>query len=291
MYLLLRFDIAVFAAQKGSENVKRGKLLSYIVAALILVTHIIPFYILFNISFKSRQDTSSKWHLPQSFDFQNFVDSWKSAQLGNALLNNCIITFSVIVLVVVIGACASYPLARYPTKWNSFIYTLSISCLIVPALTILVPLYKFVVDMNGINTYWAIILTQVTFSLPITIFLFTGFINSVPRELDEAGLIDGCSRFGIFFRIILPLLRTITATVVILIGVQVWNDYQFSVFFLQKKDMMTIPVTLSGFISQFQSNVNWVAAGCFIGMLPLTLLYLFLQKYFIKGMVDGAIKG
>ncbi|MCU6339592.1 carbohydrate ABC transporter permease, partial [Enterobacter quasiroggenkampii] len=135
-------------------------------------------------------------------------------------------------------------------------YTLCISCLIVPALTILVPLYKFIVDVGGINTYWAIILTQVTFALPMTIFLFTGFISTVPREMDEAGLIDGCSRYGIFLRIIFPLLKPITATVVILIGVQVWNDYQFSVFFLQKKEMMTIPVALSGFVSQFHSNIS-----------------------------------
>ncbi|NOV04355.1 ABC transporter permease subunit [Paenibacillus sp. LMG 31457] len=257
----------------------------------MVIIHIIPFYILINMSFKSSQDTSSKWLFPTSIYLENFTNAWKAAQLDRAILNNSIITFSVVVLVVFIGAFASYPLARYQTKWNNFVYTLSVACLIVPALTILVPLYKLIVDMNGINSYWAVILTQVTFSLPITIFLFTGFIHSVPRELDEAGLIDGCSRFGVFFKIILPLLRTITATVVILIGVQVWNDYQFSVFFLQKKDMMTIPVALSGFISQFQSNVNWVAAGCLIGMLPLTIVYLILQKYFVKGVVDGAIKG
>ncbi|MFC5450077.1 carbohydrate ABC transporter permease [Paenibacillus aestuarii] len=270
---------------------KRRNGLAYFIAAVIFVIHIIPFYVLISMSFKPAQDTSSKWVLPKTLYLQNFAESWKAAQLNRAILNNSIITISVVVFVVLIGALASYPLARYQTKWNNFIYTLSISCLIVPALTILVPLYKLVVDLHGINSYWAIILTQVAFALPITIFLFTGFINSVPRELDEAGLIDGCSRFGIFFRIIMPLLKTITATVVILIGVQVWNDYQFSVFFLQKKQMMTIPVALSGFISQFQSNVNWVAAGCLIGMMPLTVVYLLLQKYFIKGMVDGAVKG
>ncbi|PZE20653.1 carbohydrate ABC transporter permease [Paenibacillus xerothermodurans] len=243
------------------------------------------------MSFKSLEDTSSKWLPSQSLYLDNFVHAWEDAHLGRAILNNCIITFSVIALVVIIGAFAAYPLARHQTRWNNFIYTLSISCLIVPALTILVPLYKFIVDMDGMNTYWAIILTQVTFSLPMTIFLFTGFINSVPRELDEAGLIDGCSRFAIFYKIILPLLKPITATIIIVIGVQVWNDYQFSIFFLQKREVQTIPVALSMFISQFHSNINWVAAGCLMGMLPLTVLYLFLQKYFIKGMADGAVKG
>ncbi|EPY09178.1 maltose and multiple sugar ABC transporter permease AmyC [Paenibacillus alvei TS-15] len=267
------------------------KIAKYIALVLIVLIHSIPFYILVNLSFKPIEDTSSKWMPSQQLQVDNFIHAWQDAQLGRAVMNNGIITVTAVILVVFIGACASYPLARHQTKWNRFVYTLCISCLIVPALTILVPLYKFIVDVGGINTYWAIILTQVTFALPLTIFLFTGFISTVPREMDEAGLIDGCSRYGIFLRIIFPLLKPITATVVILIGVQVWNDYQFSVFFLQKKEMMTIPVALSGFVSQFHSNISWVAAGCFIGMLPLTVVYLFLQKYFVKGMVDGAIKG
>lgn len=267
------------------------KSINSIVALLILIVHLVPFYILITMSFKLIEDTSSKWMPPTSFYLGNFINAWSDAKLGQAVLNNVLITFVAICLVVLIGACASYPLARHQTRWNRFVYMLCISCLIVPALTILVPLYKFIVDIGGINTYWAIILTQVTFSLPMTIFLFTGFVSTVPKELDEAGLIDGCSRYGIFLKIILPLLKPITATVIILIGVQVWNDYQFSVFFLQKKAMMTIPVTLSGFISQFHSNVNWVAAGCFMGMMPLVAVYLFLQKYFVKGMVDGAVKG
>jgi len=258
---------------------------------VIFVAHLIPFYLLVNLSFKPMEDTSSKWLPSKTVYTDNFVNAWNTAHIDRAILNNSIITFCSIVLVVLIGAFASYPLARHRTKWNNFVYGLSISCLIVPALTILVPLYKFVVDIGGMNHYWAIIIIQVTFSLPLTIFLLTGFMGNVPKELDEAGLIDGCSRYAIFFRIILPLLKPIVATIVIVIGVQIWNDYQFSVFFMQKPSVQTIPVALSMFISQFHSNVNWVAAGCLMGMAPLTVLYLLLQKYFIKGMADGAVKG
>ncbi|MFD0697474.1 carbohydrate ABC transporter permease [Paenibacillus sp. GCM10027628] len=265
--------------------------LNVIFVSLIAIVHILPFYILVNMSFKGGTDVSSKWLPPLSLNLHNFEEVWKQAHLGKAILNNVIITAIVLVLVVVIGSIASYPLARLRTRWNNFIYTLCVSCLIIPALTILVPLYKLIVDMGGVNTYWAISLTQVTFALPMTIFLYTGFVSTIPKELDEAGLIDGCNQFAIFFRIILPLLKPITATIVILIGVQVWNDYQFSLFFLQKREVQTIPVVLSMFISQFQSNINWVAAGCLIGMLPITVVYLFLQKFFIKGMADGAIKG
>lgn len=263
----------------------------YAVLLLIAVVHIIPFYVLINMSFKLPTETTSKWRFPVDASWDNFANAWQEADLLRAIFNNVFITISAVALVVIVGALASYPLARHQTRFNMFIYTVSVSCLIVPALTILVPLYKFIVDLGGINTYWAAILTQVTFALPMTIFLYTGFINTVPRELDEAGLIDGSSRMGIFFRIILPLLKPITATVIIIMGVQIWNDYQFSIFFLQKVQVQTIPVALSQFISQFSNQLNWVAAGCLIGMMPMAIVYLCLQKYFIKGMADGAIKG
>lgn len=115
-------------------------------------------------------------------------------------------------------------------------------------LTTLVPLYQLYVDIGAMNTYWGIVLLLVTFNMPITIFLYTGFIGSIPKELDEAAMIDGMSRFRLFFKIILPLLKPITATVIIMTGVGVWNDYQFSLFFLQKLNMHTVTVALSSFL-------------------------------------------
>jgi raffinose/stachyose/melibiose transport system permease protein len=270
---------------------KKNKSFLYICMTAIGLIYMVPFYILTNLALKSPSDISSKWIMPKYLYFDNFISAWKKADLGNAITSNVIITVGALALVVVIGACASYPLARYKTKLNNTIFTIIIACMIVPALTILVPLYKFMVDIHGINTHWAIILVQVTFSLPLTVFLYTGFISSVPKELDEAALIDGCSRVGIFFKIILPLLKPITATVIILNGVTIWNDYQFSIFFLQSSKVRTIPVALSTFFSQFQSDLGYVAAGCIMGMLPLVVLYLLLQKYFIKGMAEGAVKG
>ncbi|WP_254450294.1 carbohydrate ABC transporter permease [Cohnella herbarum] len=268
-----------------------SKVISRLILLLICIVHLVPFYLLLNMSFKPLTDTSSKWQPAAAMSLDNFSSAWNEAHLSRALTSNLIITVCSIVLVVLIGSFAAYPLARHRTKWNNFVYMLSISCLIVPGLTILVPLYKFMVDIGGMNQYWAIILVQVTFALPLTIFLMTGFMGTVPKELDEAALIDGCSRYSIFLRIIMPLLKPIIATIVIVLGVQIWNDYQFSVFFLQKPEVKTIPVALSGFITQYHSNINWVAAGCLVAMLPMTIAYLLLQKYFIKGMADGAVKG
>lgn len=212
---------------------KKGIL--YLFEVIIAIIYLIPFYVLIAMSLKTSTDLSSKWVFPGYLNLDNYVNAWNEAQLGSALINNIIITACSMILLIILGACASYPLARFKTKLNKFVYTFFISCMIVPALTILVPLYRFIIDIGGINTHWALILLQVTFSLPITIFLYTGFIGSVPKSLDEAALMDGCGRIGIFFRIILPQLKPITSTVIILTGVGIWNDYQFSVFFLKTK--------------------------------------------------------
>jgi raffinose/stachyose/melibiose transport system permease protein len=261
-----------------------------LISILISIFHIIPLYLLFSTSFKNESDSSSKWLLPHYLYTDNFKNAWENANLGSAFINNIVITVTSVILVIIIGALASYPLARYQTMLNKIMYIVFISALIVPPLTILVPLYQFIVDLGGLNSYWAMIALNVTFNLPITIFLYTGFIGTIPRELDEAAMIDGASRIGLFFKIILPILKPVTVTTIILTGVAVWNDYQFSVFFLQDSDRLTITVALSQFFSQYNNNLGWVAAGSLLGMLPLTILYLFLQRYFIKGLSAGAVK-
>lgn len=271
----------------------RGKSRNWLMVLTIgiSIVHILPFYILVTTSFKSADDLSSKWLPAKYLYFGNFIHAWENGNLDIALLNNVIITTVSVLLVVVIGALAAYPLARRQTSWNKFVYIFFVSILIVPPLTILVPLYQFMVNIGGINSYWGIILLQVTFNLPITIFLYTGFINTIPRELDEAAMIDGANRIQLFFKVIIPLLKPVTATVIILNGVFIWNDYQLSVFFLQQTQYQTITVAMSKFFGQFSNQIGWVAAGSFIAMLPMTILYLFLQKYFIQGLSSGAVKG
>jgi len=263
----------------------------YPAALLICVLHSVPFFLLLNVALKNQYDTSSKWVTPNYVYLDNFQDVWEKARLGQAITNTLLITVFSVLLVVVVGMLAAYPLARLRTRWNNFVYTFSIAILIVPALTVLVPLYKFVVDLHGINSYWAIILIHTTFFLPTVIFLFTGFIRTIPRELDDAALIDGCNRYEIFFRIVFPLLKPVTASVIILTMLGVWNDYRFSLFFLQRRAVQTVPLVLSQFFSQYQNNLPLAAAGSLLSMIPMTLIYILLQKYFISGLAEGAVKG
>lgn len=270
---------------------KRAGVLYTLIGALIGLMHIVPFYVLITTSFKDTLDTSSKWIMPGYAYWDNFTHAWELAGLDRAFVNTAIITLLSIALILILGSSAAFPLARNQSKLNKWMYGFFVSALIVPPLTILVPLYKMFVEIGAMNTYIGIVILHVTFHLSMAIFLFTGFISTIPKELDEAAMIDGASRVGLFFRIILPVLMPITATVIIMNGVSIWNDYQFSVFFLQKLEYRTITVALSTFFGENNSNIGWVAAGSLLAAIPSISVYLFLQRYFISGMTSGAIKG
>ena len=160
----------------------------------------------------------------------------------------------------------------------------------VPPLSILVSLYSVIVDMGGVNEYWAIVLVMLTYQLPQGIFLYTNFIKSIPMALDEAAAIDGCGPVRTFFLIILPQLKSVTTSVIILAGINCWNDFQFSRYILQSSKMSTGTLAISSFFSQTYSDLNSAAAGAMIAILPVVIAFLFLQKYFIQGMIDSAIK-
>ncbi|KZZ84343.1 carbohydrate ABC transporter permease [Bacillus sp. SJS] len=271
---------------------KEKKLVWTVLGIVISLMHIIPFYLLITTSLKGGDDTSSKWVFPTSFNLENFQNAWEQANMGTALFNNVLITSLSVAMLIIFGSLAAYPLARIATKLNRFMYFAFVAVMIVPPLAILVPLYKFIVDIGGLNTIWAVVLVHVSFWLPLTIFLYTGFIRStIPAELEEAAMMDGAGPITIFFKVVFPLLKPVTASVIIITGMFVWNDYQFSVFFLQKAEAHTITVALSVFFSQYSNDVGLVAAGSLLGMMPMIILFLFLQKYFIQGLAAGSVKG
>ena len=258
---------------------------------LLALIYLCPFYILVVYSFKSITDTRSKWVIPNGFFIESYRMAIVNGGLLNAMKNNVIITVSAVVILIFISSAASYPLARLKTKLNRTIYVAIIALMILPPLSILVPLYKTIIEINGFNTYWAIVLLHVTFNMPVAVFLFTGFMNNISVQLDEAAIIDGCGRIAVFFRIIFPLLKNISLTVSILAGVGIWNDYQFALFFLERKKMFTPTKAMSQLFTSYGTGLGTVAAGCVISMLPVVIMYFLMQKHFMKGSVAGAIKG
>ncbi|MCM3162632.1 carbohydrate ABC transporter permease [Metabacillus litoralis] len=274
------------------EHLNKNKKLLTGVSILVMFIHIIPFYIMVTTALKAKGDFSSKWVFPKELNLQNFSDAWTIANLGPSFVNTTLITACSAALLIFFGSMAAYPMARRQTTLNKVFYFLFIAIMIIPPLTALVPLYKMVVNIGMMNTYEVAILNNVAAFMPLTIFLYAGFIRStVPKELEEAAKIDGASTLGTFFRIVFPLLKPVTASVLIIACVFIWNDYQFAIFFLQDKSMHTVTVSLASFFGQNQNNLNLVAAAAILAMLPMTLLFLFLQKYFIAGLSSGSVKG
>ncbi|WP_062232444.1 carbohydrate ABC transporter permease [Fictibacillus sp. FJAT-27399] len=271
---------------------RKHKTLLTIVALLIALYHLVPFYILLTTAFKAKGDFSSKWIFPHQFSLDNFREAWEMANLGQSLLNTVIITFFSALLLIFFGSLAAYPLARRDTRLNKFVYVFFIAIMVIPPLTALVPLYQLVVDIGMMNTRTIAVLNNVAAYMPLTIFLYAGFIRStIPKELEEAAKMDGASTLSIFFKVVFPLLKPVTASILIISCVYIWNDYQFAIFFLQAEEVKTITVALSSFFGQNTNNLNLVAAAAIMAVAPMIILFLFLQKHFIEGLASGSVKG
>jgi len=261
--------------------------LTVFIAALAIV----PIYITVVVSLKAQTDLSSYWVPPRILSFvENYGGAIRVGKLARAFLNTFIITAGSVALIVAFASLAAYPLARNKTRFNAVVTTFVLSILMIPALSLLVPLYVLLVRVKGISTYWGMIMVHVTFNLPVSIFLYMNFIRSIPKDFDEAAVIFGCSIYTIFYRIILPLLKPVTVSIVIFSGVAVWNDYQFSLYFLQKSSVRVITLAISSFFAVSGSNPHMAAAAAVMAIVPVAVVYVALQRYFVKGMLDSAIK-
>lgn len=271
---------------------KKNSILRNIFIVFIVFLHLFPIYTTIIISLKKKTDLSSNMLPPKYLYLDNFILAFQRG-VFNSMIRSFIVTLLVIIFVVVVGSMTAYPLSRVSSKLNTFILNLVLAVMMIPPLSMLVPLItmisgKNILGIRGINTYWALVLVVLSFQLPTSIFMYTNFIKSIPKELDEAAEIDGCSRFKIFFKIILPMLKPVTSTVIILTGVSTWNDYQFSLYIWQKSQVVTTFV--ASYFSYSSTNLNAAAAAAVIVIIPIVVLYLSLQKYFIQSAVDSAVK-
>jgi len=262
----------------------------YLVSLPILFVYLAPFYILLTVALKHPHDASSRWIMPGYLYLGNFESALANGKIQQGIQDSLIITLLTVTLIVLVGAMAAYPLARRISTLNKFVRILIMGVMMIPPLSIIVPLYRTMLFFDAISTYHGVILLQLTYQLPLAIFIFTNFIRSLTPALDEAAAIDGCGLLRTFFSIILPQLKPVIVTVIILTGVTAWNDYQFSLYFLQSPRISSVTLAVSSFFSQVNSNIGAAAASAALGVLPLIVLFLFLQKYFIKGMVDSAVK-
>jgi len=264
----------------------------YSLIMLITFIAIIPFYIVILLSLNSptRIFYEGNIFLPE-FYFRNYIDAWKASKIGMAVFNSLTITGGAVSIIVFFSSLAGYAIARFKNRFNSMVFGVLLSCMMIPGIINTVSLYSLMKSIGGINTRWAMILVCAANALPFSTFLYTGFIKSLSREIEESAIIDGCTWFTAFWKVTFHFIKPVTAAVVIISGLGVWNNYSQAVFFLQSQKMRTIPLAINMFFQQYGAKWNLMAAASIIGMAPVVITFLLFQKYFIKGITAGALKG
>lgn len=278
-------------ATKSAHN--RQRIILEIFMILLSIVWFIPIYYLIVTTLKSPQEaTSSPLALPQVLVFKNYVDAWIKMEFPRAFANTLVITASAVILIIIFASMAGYALARTKTKWGLRLFLFFLAGMVVPFQMNIVSLYKIVKNLHLMNSLLAVILVNVAINTPQAIFLFKEFIEStIPRELEEAAEIDGCTVFRKFFTIVLPLLKPVVSTVMIIVTLNVWNEFMTPLLFLQSREKDVILQEVSRNIGQFSTDWTALFPMMMLGVAPLMIFYLFMQKYIIAGVAAGAVKG
>lgn len=260
------------------------------VTAIVSILWLYPFYLIVSNSLKTRGEVfDNPLGLPKEIMFDNFSEAFIELDFLNTFFNSLIITVCSLVLLVLFSAMAAYALSRGNNKKTSKIYRPITLTILVPFQAIMIPLISLAGKMNLLSRT-GLILMYVGLGSAMAIFLFYGALRGIPKSLDEAARIDGANSFQIFFKIIFPILKPTTVTVIVLNALWFWNDYLLPSLVINRPDTHTIPLKMFYFFGQYSTQWNLALAALLIAILPIIILYAFLQKYIIEGISDGAVK-
>lgn len=263
-----------------------------LVLFLYAVFTLYPLYWLVISAFKSNQDFFNRpYSWPAEWQINNITRAWDLGDMGRAMMNSAIVTFTAVVFTIVLGMLAAYVLSRFSFKFSGVVKGMFLLGMLIPIHSTLVPLFIFMKNINLLDTYWALILPYTAFELSICIFLGMAYMASIPREVEEAAMIDGNGWWGVFGRIIFPLCLPVIATVTILAFLRFWNDFSFALVFINSQALKTLPLSLSLFSDGFGTDYALTMGAMFIAVIPTIVVYLIFQEQIMKGMVAGSVKG
>lgn len=258
---------------------------------VLSILMIYPLVIIVITAFKPNLEVlTNPTGLPISPTFDNFVTSWNEANFTNLFANSILLTIVSMTVATFVAALASYAIVRQATKIGSGIYLLLAAGIFLPMQLALVPQFRVVRDLGLINSYAGVILLYIAGALPFGVFLMAAFMRQVPREIVEAAVIDGAGYFQLFWRIFFPLARPAVATFWVLQGVGVWNDYLVPQLLLTDPGKRTLTTGVLYFKAQYLADWGNIMAAVLIMSLPILLLFVFAQRYFVSGLYAGAVK-
>ena len=261
-----------------------------VVAVLLSLLIIIPIYMMVLNSLKDAAGAAEmSLSLPKLWHFENYVTVYHEARILQALKNSVVITFAAVSGLVLFSAMAGYVLQRRKNMFTEMVNLVIMLGLVIPVF--MVPTYILAKNLHLTGGLEGMILVSVAINFPMSVFLYSGYYKTIPKEIDESALLDGCGPYALFFRIILPLLMPITATNIVIQFLAIWNDFSTSIYFLNSQAKYNLVMTTFLFFGTHSANWNYVFADLVFVSLPVLIMYIFLQRYVISGLTSGAIKG
>mgnify|MGYP002511174568 FL=1 len=276
---------------KTMKSVKTAAL--HVCLLAIAVIQIFPLFWLFGFSLKDNNEIfgGNIAGLPQNWRFSNYESAFNQANVLKYLLNSILVTAATILITVVLAATAAYAIQRMIWKGRNFAMKGILVGMMVPIHAVLLPLFIVLSKIKLLNTYWALIIPYVAFGLPLAVYLFSSFMVSIPKEMEEAAAIDGCNIYKLFFRVMLPLIRPAIATVSIFTFISSWNELMFAVTFINKQEYKTLTVGIMSMVGAYTTKWGEIGAGLMIATVPTVLIYLLLSDQVQNSLVAGAVKG
>lgn len=277
---------------KNSISSKVILALKYLALSIFTITCLYPVVWLFLNSFKTNNELlTDPWGLPEAFSITNYIDAIQEGHIFQYFGNSVIIAVSAVLVSAVLSSMASYAISRMHWKFSKFAMNVFLLGMMIPVYAMVVPLFSMFNKMGLINTHLAVIIPNIAISFPMAIFIMTGFMASLPKELEEAAVMDGCNIYQIFFKIIMPISKAPVVTVAVVTFINIWNDLLLPQIFLTDTSKMTLPVGLTEFQGQYSTNYVTMIAAVIITVIPSIIVYIVLHKNIMEGMVAGAVKG
>lgn len=272
---------------------KIGTVIAIIVLIVWTVINLFPIYWMFTFSLKDNSEIfgSNVAGLPHNWLWSNYQSAWNTGNMPKFFFNSILVTVATILITLLASIMATYGITRIDWKGSKLVNSLFMLGLTIPVHSALVPIYKVLINMKLTNSYAALILPYSAFSLSMGILICTGFMDAIPKELDEAAYIDGCGRWRTFFSIVVPLMKPAVATVTIYTFLQCWNEFMFASIFNTKKEYMTIPAGVQQLFGSYTTDWGPIGAALCIATFPTIIAYIFLNRKIQDSFIAGAIKG
>ena len=268
------------------------KVMIYVFLTLVAIIYLAPLLWVLMVSFKTNAEIfTSPFALPESFYLDNFIFAWTAGKLGIATLNSFIVCGVTLVLSMLIGSMAAFAIGRLRWKLAGPCMTFFMIGMMIPVHCVMIPLFTRFAKIGLSNSLIGLVLPYLTFSLPVTIFIMTGFFKSMPNELIESACIDGASIYGIFFKIALPLSKTGLFVTGLMTFVANWNELLLAMVLISDDTKKTLPVSLSKFVGPYNTNYSQMFAAIIIAIIPTIIVYCIFSNQIVDGLTAGAVKG